>query len=69
MGSVASAFVPERFRGQELEWDVEREGLNSFSGVSIWEDGSAGPVMRFERDGIGWDLVGVDLVGVDRAEF
>ena len=60
-GAVALPLVPERFRGQELSWDVERGGLDEFHGVSTWEDGSSGPVMVFERDGIGWDLVAVEL--------
>lgn len=61
VGGIALPFVPDRFRGQELEWDVEREGLGSFRGVSTFEDGSAGPVMVFGRDGIGWELVAVEM--------
>ncbi len=61
VGGIALPFVPDRFRGQELKWDVERDSLNRFRGVSTWEDGSSGPVMVFERDGIGWDLVGVQM--------
>ncbi len=61
VGGIALPFVPERFRGQDLDWDVEREGLDSFRAVSTFEDGTAGPVMQFERDGIGWDLVGLEL--------
>lgn len=60
-GALAVPLVPDRFRGQELAWDVERDGFDGFRGVSTWEDGSAGPVMLFERDGLGWDMVGVDL--------
>ena len=56
-----TSLVPAGMRGQDLSWDVERTGLNSFAGVSAWEDGSAGPIMFFERDGISWDLVGVQL--------
>ncbi len=65
VGSFGASLVPERFRGQELEWDVERQGLNRFEGVSTWEDGSAGPKMLFTREGIGWELTGVELMGGD----
>ena len=61
VGSLTLPLVPERFQGQELEWDVEREGIDAFLGVSTWEDGTAGPVMVFERDGLGWDLTGVRM--------
>lgn len=60
-GAVTVPLVPERFRGQELQWDVARTGLSAFDAVSTWEDGSSGPVLNFERDGIGWQLVGVEL--------
>lgn len=61
VGSFALPLVPERYRGQELSWDVERAGFDRFDGVSTWEDGTEGPVLQFERDGLGWDLVGVQL--------
>ena len=61
IGSFAVPLVPERYRGQELEWSVSRRGLDRFEGVSTWEDGSEGPVLQFERDGLGWDLAGVQL--------
>ncbi|GAA0281892.1 hypothetical protein GCM10009127_24030 [Alteraurantiacibacter aestuarii] len=63
VGAFTVPLVPERFRGQELEWDVERTGFSTFDAVSTWEDGSAGPVLVFERDGIDWDLVGVRMRG------
>lgn len=53
----ASTVVP----GEDYSWDVERDGLNQFRAVSSVEDGSPGPVMTFERDGLGWQLVRVTL--------
>ena len=53
----ASTLMP----GQDWSWDVDRTGLSSFTAVSTWEDGSAGPQLYFERDGLGWVMVGVRL--------
>ncbi len=53
----ASTVVP----GQDYSWDVERESLNTFRAVSTLEDGSSGPVMTFERKGLGWQMVRVTL--------
>lgn len=53
----ASTVLP----GQDYSWDVERDSLNSFRAVSTTEDGNQGPVMTFERDGLGWQLVRVSL--------
>jgi hypothetical protein len=53
----ASTVVP----GEDYSWDVERDGFNQFRAVSTVADGSAGPVMTFERDGLGWQLVRVAL--------
>lgn len=53
----ASTLMP----GQDWSWDVERTGLGTFTAVSTWEDGRAGPQLFFERDGIGWVMVGVRL--------
>lgn len=61
IGGFTAQMVPQGSRGQKLTWDVERGGLGSFRGVSTYDDGSPGPVMQFERDGLGWDLVGVQL--------
>ncbi len=60
-GSVAAGALPQKLRNQELAWDVEREGLNAFRAVSSFEDGTAGPELYFERDGLGWDVVGIGL--------
>ncbi len=60
-GALAAPLVPKRLRGQKIEWSVERDGLNHFRGVGRFQDGSAGPVLHFERDGLGWTMVGVDL--------
>ncbi len=60
-GSLAAGFIPERLRGQDIEWDVEREGLDSFRGVGTFEDGTPGPVLLFERYGLGWKMTGFEL--------
>jgi hypothetical protein len=60
-GAFASPLIPERYRKQELSWDVERGGFDSFRGVSTFEDGTSGPVLLFHRDGLEWDLVGFEL--------
>jgi len=60
-GSFAATLLPERLRGQEIEWDVEREGLDSFRGVGTFEDGTPGPVLLFSRDGLGWKMTGFEL--------
>lgn len=60
-GALAAPILPEHLRGQEIEWSVERDGFNRFRGVGTFEDGSEGPVLHFERDGLSWTMVGVDL--------
>ena len=60
-GAVTAPLVPARYRSQDLSWEVERDGLGSFRAVSTFEDGTAGPVLLFERDGFGWKLVGIEL--------
>lgn len=60
-GGLAAPLVPDALRGQELSWDVEREGIDSFRAISTFEDGSPGPVLMFARDGLGWDMVGITL--------
>lgn len=45
----------------EVTWDVEREGFSRFRGVGTKEDGSATPVMIFERRGLGWEVVDIEL--------
>ena len=60
-GALASGFLPERLRGQSIEWDVERKGLDTFRAVGTFEDGTAGPTLIFARDGLGWKLTGFEL--------
>ena len=60
-GSFAAGLLPERLRGQEIEWDVERQGLDSFRAVGTFEDGTGGPILLFARDGVGWKLTGFEL--------
>jgi hypothetical protein len=47
--------------GQDLSWSVDYDGPGGFRGVSTYEDGTPGPQMVFERDGLGWQLVAVRL--------
>ncbi|APE29119.1 DUF2939 domain-containing protein [Aurantiacibacter gangjinensis] len=61
-GALIGGLVPERLRTQELGWDVERDGLDHFRAVGTFEDGTAGPILLFRRDGLGWKLTGFELV-------
>jgi hypothetical protein len=65
VGSFAAPLIPERFRGQELEWDVQRDGINHFRGVGAFNDGSFGPVLYFERYGLGWKMTGFELCNTE----
>lgn len=47
--------------GQDLSWSVAYDSLNQVRGVSTYEDGSAGPQLVFERQGLGWQVVGIRL--------
>ena len=60
-GAVVAGLVPERLRGQEVSWGVEYEGLSRFRGIGTFEDGSAGPVLYFERRGMRWQLVDISV--------
>ena len=60
-GAPAAVLVPERYRSQEISWDVEREGLEQFRAVGTYEDGSPAPVLHFTRDGLGWTMTGFEL--------
>lgn len=60
-GAFAAGFIPERLRGQEITWDIEREGFNHFRGVGTFEDGTPGPVLIFTREGAGWVMTGFEL--------
>lgn len=46
---------------REIEWDIEREGLNGFRVTTRSAAGEAGPTLLFARDGLGWDLVGIEM--------
>lgn len=61
VGGLAAGLLPERLRGQELSWDVHRDGLDHFTAEGTFEDGSTGPDLIFARDGIGWKLTGFRL--------
>lgn len=45
----------------EIEWEIEREGLNSFRVTTQSLAGETGPTLLFARDGLGWDLVGIEM--------
>ena len=60
-GAFAAGLLPERLRGQEISWDVEREGFDNFRAAGTFEDGTAGPILIFARDGLGWKLTGFEL--------
>ncbi len=53
----ASTVMP----GEDWSWDVNRTGLNSFTANASLPDGRPGPSLDFERDGLGWVMVGVRL--------
>ncbi len=61
-GALVAGLLPERLRGQEIEWDVAREGLDTFRAIGTFEDGTAGPILLFQRDGLGWKLTGFEIV-------
>jgi hypothetical protein len=60
-GTFAAGLLPERLRGQDISWDVEREGLSHFRAIGTFEDGTSGPILLFARDGLGWQLVGLQV--------
>jgi hypothetical protein len=62
-GQLAAPLVPEDMRQGEIEWDVERGGLNAFDAQGRFADGRAGPRLHFARDGLRWDLVDLTLPG------
>lgn len=53
----ASTVMP----GEDWSWDVSRTGLNSFTAEASLPDGRPGPQLDFEREGLGWVMVGVRL--------
>ena len=60
-GSALTERLPEVLQPQAVSWDVERDGFDNFRGVGTREDGTNTPALLFERDGIGWIMVGIDL--------
>lgn len=61
-GRLAGPLIRDEAR-QEIDWSVERGGLNSFAAQGRYPDGRAGPRLHFERDGLSWRLVDVSLPG------
>ena len=53
----ASTVMP----GEDWSWDVNRTGINTFTAEASLPDGRPGPRLDFERDGLGWVMVGVRL--------
>lgn len=53
----ASTVMP----GEDWSWDVSRTGINSFTAEASLPDGRPGPQLDFERNGLGWTVVGVRL--------
>ncbi len=47
--------------GQDLSWSVAYDGPNQVRGVSTYEDGTPGPQLVFERQGLAWQMVGLRL--------
>lgn len=60
-GGFAVGLLPQRLRGQEIDWSVERKGLDFFHATGTFEDGTAGPTLIFARDGLDWKLTGFEL--------
>ncbi|MXO58593.1 DUF2939 domain-containing protein [Altererythrobacter salegens] len=60
-GKLAGPLVPDDVKSGDIDWDIDRGGLNSFEAHGRFESGRAGPTLRFARDGLGWDLVDVTL--------
>lgn len=60
-GAAATSIIPEDWKAQDVEWDVERDGFSRFRGVGVKEDGTPSPTLIFERDGVRWEVVGVEL--------
>ena len=65
-GAVATSLLPPEMRNRELTWTVEYEGLSRFRGVSTFDDGSPGPVLVFERRGLGWQVVAMANFAIGR---
>lgn len=59
--SLAGDLVPEALEGAQLEFDIERDGLDHFRAVGTLADGTEAPDLIFEREGLGWVLTGFDL--------
>lgn len=45
----------------EPQYDIVREGLNSFRVRTRSAAGEPGPTLLFARDGLSWDLVGIEM--------
>ena len=54
LGAVAQA------QAKRTDWEIER-GLSTFRVRRVSGDGVPLPDLLFERDGLGWDLVGIDI--------
>lgn len=50
-----------RAEGKELDWEIERDGLDRFYLLPGRSKDEKGPKLIFERSGISWKLSGIDL--------
>ena len=60
-GAMISPLLPEQLKPRDVNWGVERDGLNAFRAIGTADDGAQAPVLVFARDGLGWRLVAVEL--------
>jgi hypothetical protein len=60
-GKLAAPLAPRSEREGKLEWSVAHRGFTEFDAASRFADGSAGPILRFARDGLAWKLVAIEL--------
>jgi hypothetical protein len=48
-------------RREEVEWAIERDGLDRFRARREAPKGQRVPTMVFVRDGLGWELVDIEI--------
>lgn len=47
--------------GEEVDWDIKREGLGRFTVTPELPEGQPAPSLVFERRGLGWKMTGINL--------
>jgi hypothetical protein len=50
----------EPAEGKEVEWVIDRRGLDRFTAHPVTEPGEKVPTLVFKRDGLDWDLVDIE---------